>query len=222
MNLSKIELFVFDMAGTTVDEDNVVYKTLTKAMNEFGVEVDLDTVLKYGAGKEKHQAIKDVLTYKQADISLSQQMFDFFKNELDNAYNSLDVKPIKGVEEVLLQLKNDQKSVVLNTGYNSKTANKLLDKLNWQKGTHYDSLITADDVENGRPAPDMIYKAMKICNIEDSSKVLKAGDSSIDIEEGKNAKCGITIGVLSGAQTKQQLEEAEPTLTLNSLADLLV
>jgi len=31
-----IEMVVFDMAGTTVDEDNVVYKTLQKAINESG------------------------------------------------------------------------------------------------------------------------------------------------------------------------------------------
>ncbi len=36
-----IRLVVFDMAGTTVNEDNVVYKTLQRAINEFGFNFSL-------------------------------------------------------------------------------------------------------------------------------------------------------------------------------------
>ena len=49
------------MAGTTVDEGNVVYKTVQKAINDEGFNVSLNDVLKHGAGKEKHQAITAVL-----------------------------------------------------------------------------------------------------------------------------------------------------------------
>ena len=35
----EIQMVVFDMAGTTVDEQNVVYKTLHKALNDYGVDV---------------------------------------------------------------------------------------------------------------------------------------------------------------------------------------
>jgi beta-phosphoglucomutase-like phosphatase (HAD superfamily) len=63
--MHNIELLVFDMAGTVVNEDNVVYKTLQKAINKYGYELDLNFVLEHGAGKEKHQAIKDILL--QAD-----------------------------------------------------------------------------------------------------------------------------------------------------------
>ena len=48
-----IKLVVFDMAGTTVDEQNVVYKTLQKAINHGGIPVTLEDVLETGAGKEK-------------------------------------------------------------------------------------------------------------------------------------------------------------------------
>lgn len=58
---NQIELVVFDMAGTTVDEGNVVYKTVRKVINDEGYSVTLAEVLKYAAGKEKHQAITDVL-----------------------------------------------------------------------------------------------------------------------------------------------------------------
>lgn len=221
MKINEIEMVVFDMAGTTIDEQNIVYKSLHKAINEFGIEVSLDLVLKIGAGKEKLQAIKDILAHiNNSDTNKTELIFEYFKKLLDHEYLTAAVLPIEGVEEVLEKLKNDGIKVVLNTGYNSQVANTLLGKLNWKKDVHYDALITANDVIIGRPSPEMILKAMQLFGIEDSSKVIKAGDSAIDIEEGKNAKCGLTIGVLSGAQTRAQLTEANPDYILDSLASL--
>lgn len=221
MKINEIEMVVFDMAGTTINEQNIVYKSLHKSINKFGIDVSLELVLSIGAGKEKHQAIKDILAHlNNKDLEKSELIFQDFKQLLDQEYLTSTVIPIEGVEKVFNDLKKNGVKIVLNTGYSSKVANTLLDKLNWKKGEHYDALVTADDVERGRPFPDMIIKAMQLFGIEDASKVLKAGDSAIDVEEGKNAKCGITIGVLSGAQTRQQLETAKPDYILDSLASL--
>jgi phosphoglycolate phosphatase-like HAD superfamily hydrolase len=51
--------------------------------------------------------------------------------------------------------------------------------------------------------------------------VIKVGDSKIDIEEGKNANCLFTIGVTTGAQTRQQLLEANPDYIMDDLNDLI-
>lgn len=221
MKINEIEMVVFDMAGTTINEQNIVYKSLHKSINKFGIDVSLELVLSIGAGKEKHQAIKDILAYFNIiDSEKSELIFLDFKKLLDHEYLTSTVVPVEGVETVLVNLKKDGIKIVLNTGYSSKVANTLLEKLNWKKGEQYDALITADDVERGRPFPDMICKAMQLFGIVDASKVLKAGDSAIDIEEGKNANCGITIGVLSGAQTRLQLEEAKPDYILDSLGSL--
>jgi phosphonatase-like hydrolase len=221
MKIKEIEMVVFDMAGTTINEQNIVYKSLHKSINKFGIDVSLELVLAVGAGKEKHQAIKDILAHLHIiDTEKSQLIFQDFKQLLDQEYLVSSVIPIEGVETVLDNIRKDGIKIVLNTGYSSKVANTLLRKLNWKKGEQYDALITADDVERGRPFPDMILKAMQLFGIVDASKVLKAGDSAIDIEEGKNAKCGITIGVLSGAQTRSQLEIVKPDYILNSLASL--
>lgn len=219
--MHKIELAVFDMAGTVVNEDNVVYKTLQKAINKKGYDLSLDFVLEHGAGKEKHQAIKDILeAIGKSEKEPSQPIFEDFQVMLDQAYENLQVGTFKGVEETLLFLKKNGIKVAFNTGYNKKIASLLLEKMNWKKGEQYDVLVTADDAKNGRPAPDMILKAMQQLEVMEASKVLKAGDSIIDIEEGKNAKCGVTVGVTTGAHTKTQLVSANPTYVLESLTHL--
>ena len=219
--MHNIELAVFDMAGTVVNENNVVYKTVQKAINKKGYDFTLEFVLEHGAGKEKHQAIKDILKADNNSISEpSEPIFEDFKQLLDEAYHDLKVTSFDGVEEVLTKLKSQHIKIALNTGYNRAIAELLLQKMNWTKGNQYDTLVTADDVLEGRPHPAMIIKAMQVLEVSDANKVLKAGDSIIDIEEGKNALCGVTIGVTTGAHTEEQLKSAEPTYVLNSLIEL--
>lgn len=217
-----IKLAVFDMAGTVVNEDNVVYKTLQKAINERGFQLTLDFVLEHGAGKEKHQAIKDIIKADigSVDAEMAASIFEDFKVLLNEAYHKLEVGSYDGVEQMLLSLKENGIKVALNTGYDSKTAHLLLNKMHWTKGKQYDVLVTADDVVLGRPNPDMIVEAMMKLNVHDEELVLKAGDSIIDIEEGKNANCGVTIGVTTGAHTRHQLLSANPTHVLDSLTEL--
>lgn len=220
--MRNIELAVFDMAGTVVNENNIVYKTLQKAINKKGYGLDLDFVLEHGAGKEKHRAIKDILAAVGTDTESepSEPIFEDFKRFLDDAYDTLDVTSFEGVEKLLANLRAQNIKIALNTGYNSKIAILLLEKMGWKKGAQYDTLVTADDVTKGRPDPAMILKAMEVLAVSDASKVLKAGDSIIDIEEGKNANCGVTVGVTTGAHTKEQLQSAEPTYVLRSLVEL--
>lgn len=218
--MKKIQLAVFDMAGTTVNEDNVVYKTVRAALAKYGVEVSLNTVLEFGAGKEKFKAIADILKETKSESVDPNAVFREFKKMLEDAYANLNVTTYDGVEELFKILKSKGVKVVLNTGYDQKTAQSLLNKLGWVPGEQIDALITADDVVKGRPSSEMIDKAMEMFKITESENVLKAGDSVIDIEEGKNANCGWTVGVLTGAQTREQLATAEPTMILDSLANL--
>lgn len=218
--MHNIQLVVFDMAGTVVNEDNVVYKTLQKAINQQGLDLTLDFVLEHGAGKEKHQAIKDILAHVDAGEIDSQTVYENFKVLLDKAYDSLTVTSFEGVVSLLKELRLKNIKIALNTGYTTPVAERLLEKMNWVKGDHYDALITADDVLFGRPNPDMIFEAMEVLNILEPGKVLKAGDSIIDIQEGKNAHCGITVGVTTGAHTREQLESAQPNYVLDSLSEI--
>ncbi|PWN64337.1 HAD-IA family hydrolase [Chryseobacterium oncorhynchi] len=217
--MKNIELLVLDMAGTTIDEDNVVYKTLTNAVTDYGYEVSLDKVLSTCAGMEKLEAITSLLREINGNEEDAPAIFENFSDQLKEAYRKLEVKPINGTEDFLLKMKAKNKKIVLNTGYTSEIAHQLLNKLNWLQNVHFDALITADDVLESRPSPDMIHLAMKKFNITEADKVLKAGDSVIDVEEGKNAGCGLTIAVLSGAQSRAELEKAKPDYILKTISE---
>lgn len=219
----QIQCLVFDMAGTTVNEDNIVYKTLQAALNHFNVPVDLNHVLLYGAGKEKFQAIKDIISNSPYTLDETGQLeaFNYFLAQLDIAYLNFDVTPMPGAEQVFAALKQSGIKVVLNTGYNRATAENLLGKLGWAEEQQIDLLVTASDVLHNRPMPDMIFYAKDKLHIEDAKHMVKIGDSCIDIEEGKNAGCLLNIGITTGAQTEIQLMEAKPDYIVHSLTEML-
>lgn len=215
---------VFDMAGTTVDEDNLVYKTVRKAVQRAGHEVSLETVLAHAAGKEKLQAIRDVLAVAaagQATEELARMAYLDFVQLLCTAYAENAAKPMPGAELVFQELKAHGVSVVLNTGYSSSVAQQLLEQLGWVGHPLIDLVVTADDVQRSRPHPDMIFFAMEKLGITDAKSVGKIGDSIVDIEEGLNAGCGLVAGITTGAQTAEQLRSANPTHVLDSLEGLL-
>ena len=216
-------MVVFDMAGTTVHENNVVYKTLQKVINEAGYNFSLEQVLAAGAGKEKLTAIKDIIALEEVntDDTIVDKIYQSFIDELVTAYNSFELKPQPGAQETFDALRAKNILVVLNTGYDENTAVNILEKLRWETGKQIDGLITASDVQNNRPNPDMILLAMQRFGIENASEVIKVGDSIIDIEEGKNAGCSLSIGISTGAHTYEQLVSANPDHIIHHLQELL-
>ena len=159
-----IRIVVFDMAGTTVNEDNVVYKTLQQSINSRGYDFSLDQVLAEGAGKEKLEAIKSILKVYAFNNNndLADEIYQDFIVLLSKAYEHTKVMPQPNALELFKILRDRNIKVVLNTGYDDETAELLIDKLGWKKGIEFDSLITSSDVENNRPDPEMIDLAMDI------------------------------------------------------------
>jgi phosphonatase-like hydrolase len=218
-----VKLVVFDMAGTSIDEDNVVYKTLQQSIEQAGFPCTLDQVLAEGAGREKYQAIQQILQvfHHLEDDSICKTIFADFVIRLSAAYQHIQVKPMPDALELFHQLRNQNIKVVLNTGYNITTAQTLLHKLGWKEGVDYDALITASDVTNSRPAPDMIHLAFHKFKLTNGNEAIKVGDSIIDIEEGRNAGCRLCIGITTGAHTREQLLTAHPDAVIDHLFQLI-
>lgn len=218
-----IRMVVFDMAGTTVDEHMIVYKTLREAINLAGFDFTLEEVLAEAAGKEKVDAIRTILrVYAHLeDDELTARIYKDFIGRLETAYNTQEISPQQHAEELFRALKQRKVLVVLNTGYNQKTAELLISKLGWTQGVEIDGLVTATDVQRNRPFPDMIKLAMDRFGIPDATEVAKVGDSIIDIEEGANAGCRLNIGITTGAHSRQQLQTASPDYIVDSLLEVL-
>jgi len=103
---------------------------------------------------------------------------------LAEAYANLDVRPQPNAAAIFEALKKRGIAVALNTGYNQTIAESLLRRLGWSVGREIDALVTASQVRNCRPLPDMIRLAQVRLEISDPRAVVKVGDTTFDIDEG--------------------------------------
>lgn len=218
-----IRLVVFDMAGTTVDESNVVYQTLHESIVATGFPRTLEQVLEHGVGKEKRQSILDVLALDgqaHAPARVEEIHRDFLRR-LRDAYAVLDVKEQPGASAVFRALKERGIAVALNTGHGQEAAESLVARLGWSVGREIDALITASQVPQARPFPDMIHRAQEQLRVSRAACVAKVGDTTFDIEEGRNAGCGLCVGVTTGAHSRERLAAAKPDRIIDDLRELL-
>jgi len=213
------DLAVFDVAGTTVRDERFVGLAFQNALSKFGHEVEmerLDAVM----GLAKPVAIGIVLD-KDPESDEVMEIFEAFRVEMVRFYREDErVEPIPGATEVFKFLRDNGVRVALDTGFDREITNIILGRLGWDE-TVLDGSITSDEVKQGRPQPDMIQALMAEFRIPNASRVMKIGDTLSDMGEGRNAGCGLVIGVLSGTDTEEVLEDANPDLILGSVAEML-
>ena len=109
--------------------------------------------------------------------------------------------------------------VALDTGFSRPIANAILKRLNWVGGA-IDFTVTSDEVNRGRPMPDMIFEAMKRFSIESPQHVGKIGDTPNDLIQGHAAGCKWIIGVTEGSHIREQLSAYPHTHLINNVGKL--
>lgn len=219
-----IELVVFDMAGTTVSDKGNVNNFFRDAFSNAGMEVDpadVNTVMGY----RKKDAIEIIVKkYKpgfQDDEDFIDAIHDDFTKQMVTFYeNDKTLSALPFAEKVFKELQNNKIKVALNTGFTKVITVPILERLGWDKADFIDEVICSDEVPEGRPQPYMIEKLMKDLKISAPENVAKVGDTKVDIEEGKNAGCGMVIAVTTGAYTKEQLVKYHPDHIIDSLESL--
>jgi phosphonatase-like hydrolase len=219
-----IELVVFDMAGTTVKDKNYVGIAFQNAMDKYGYPVAIENINPI-MGYEKPLAIKMMLDKFEPNrikvtASLINSIHSEFVASMLNFYEtSDDIVPLPHVEETFLKLRKAGIKVALDTGFSRDIADVIIRQLGWED--KIDFLVASDEVEQGRPYPDMIEKIKAALNIRSSDVIAKVGDTEVDINEGINSGCKYVIGITTGAFTREQLMPYNPTHIIDDIADVL-
>ncbi|MGW8374600.1 phosphonatase-like hydrolase [Streptomyces sp. ODS28] len=218
-----IELAVFDMAGTTIDEHGAVYAALRQAVERTGATVDPGD-LQTWMGTDKREAIDALIGLGGGTSTpeLVEEAYEAFRGILRQSYRDTPPVPLAGAEKALAELRSRGVKVALTTGFSEDVAAPLLDSLGWSAGDggNLDAVVTSDEVPRGRPAPYMIHRAMEKTGVLDVRRVLAAGDTAVDLEAGTNAGAGEVVGVLTGELGREAMERNPHTHVLDSVAEV--
>lgn len=216
--MNEVELVIFDMAGTTVEDNGEVPDAFLAALSEHGVQVSpeqLDAV----RGSSKRRAVLDLVPEGPGREGRAAAVYDSFRGRLANRYRSDGVRAVAGAADAFRRLRGRGVRVALNTGFDRETTALLLEALGWD-GRAVDAVVCGDDVPRGRPAPYLIFRAMEAAGVSSVHAVANVGDTVLDLRAGHNAGVRWNVGVLSGAHGRAALEAEPHTHLLASVADL--
>jgi phosphonatase-like hydrolase len=217
-----IDLVVFDMAGTTINDDDGVNRCVRAALAQVGVAPTRDAV-NLVMGIPKPVAIERLLErYDRPDLvpRVDAIHADFVRRMIAFYETDPSVVEIAGAGDVFRRLRAAGIKVALDTGFSREIVDVVLKRLGWSAGGLVDTTVTSDEVERGRPHPDLVFKAMRDLGVGDAKRVAKVGDTPSDLQEGSAAGCGLVIGVTGGSHTAEQLEAFPHTHLIASVAEL--
>lgn len=218
----KPQLVVMDMAGTTVNDFGLVQQAAIDAMKwKLNIDVSMDQANKV-MGIPKKLAFEQLcaLNNTQVPPNIIEELVSKFNEQLITQYGEkgkIELMPY--ASELFDSIKTSGSKLYLNTGFNREVASVIVSNLELE--TIIDGYIGSDEVAAGRPQPDMIKLAMKLSGVEYSHQVMKVGDTVSDLCEGFSAGCAWNIGVLTGANTYDELRTAPHSHIFTNLQPLI-
>jgi phosphonatase-like hydrolase len=232
--MGKISLVVYDLSGTTVEDDNAVAKSLYEAAKEFKLDVSLENFEKtigtnkihlyqymIARSRGKDVTIEDFEKYDFPEIrEEAMKIFERYTVIMIDYYKR-NVSAMPGTEETFKWCHENGIKVATDTGFHRNVNNAIMEGLKWPEKGLTDIAVDVESTNGtGRPAPYMIFYAMEKLGIQSVHEVIKIGDTPADLLSGYNAGCAGNIGVLSGANSAEVLGQYRHTHLLKSVADL--
>ena len=208
--MKKYSLILFDMDGTIVDSDQMLYHSLYALYDKFnnGIRKPEKELVKYSG-----PLIEESLKKEFPNIDISITLGEYIKQA---AHYSYLIKPMENIISVLKELKNKGVKTGIVTNKHTKNAIKALKATNMEG--LFDILIGFDEVVNHKPAKDGILKAMELLNIKDKSEVLYVGDNNVDHYTAENA--GVDSALINWGPRCNSLVVA-PTYKIDKFDELL-
>lgn len=203
---------IFDLDGTLVDslEDLAMSTNLLLAENNFPIH-DMEVYKQFvGNGVDKliERALPDD---KKGEVNK-------YRNRFNEIYNDNCLKhtlPYDGMKELIDDLYYNGYKLAVVTNKPKAYATKIVNQLFPNRFAY----VFGNTVyQPKKPHPCLVQLAMQLLETNKNETVF-IGDSNVDIETAINAKIA-SIGCLWGFRTKEELEAAGATYTVNKPSEI--
>src|SRR3954452_25123808 len=212
-SIAAAETVILDIDGTLVDTNYPHAIAWHRALRAHGHGVRLWEIHRHiGMGGDQ---IVEALVGADAE----REHGDDIREQEGEAYAGLidEVDAIEGATELLEQLRSDGHRTVLASSAKPEEVDHYLDLLDAREVV--DAWTSADDVEETKPAPDLIEAALEKVGHEGDGALL-IGDSIWDVKAANSA--GIpTLAVLTGGFSEAELREAGADEVVREISRLL-
>ena len=219
MKKMDLDFIIFDLIGTTIKDNkeggSLILDSFQQAFAINGQDISYEA-LNQQRGKRKREAIQQILSDKHLDAKLVDKIYADFMNLLNQSITSFS--EIKDATKVFQFVKNKGIKIGIGSGLPLQFMYQLIQHLKWDRAL-FDYIGSSDELAAGRPNPIMILEAMKQLQFTDPNRILKIGDTKVDVQEGKNAGV-LTAMVLTGTQNQASLGNVQPDYIFENINDL--
>ena len=222
-----MKYIIFDFDGTIGDSQSLIVKTLQDTMRAKKLEVKSDEACAKTIGLRLDEAFVSLFGMSAEEgMECAATYREIF---LDNK-KTMIVQPFPHVIETLRELYRRGYILGMASSRNHCSLDGYVKQM--QLEDIFSSIVAGDDVEHVKPAPDMVFMALREMkgmknpvtsaeagDVEDMlDEVLVVGDMTFDVDMAHNAGCK-ACAVTYGNGTREQLASAE--FIIDDFAELL-
>lgn len=209
--MKKLDTILFDLDGTLIDTNHVIFESFRYTFKKHFPNLDLDD---HTIGSFIGPTLHDTFyQYTQDPFEIDEMIQSYREHYVDYEMGNFEIYP--GVLEVIPKLKEQ--------GYNLGIVTSKFKVAAWPSFTYYglekyfDVFISLDEVE--KPKPDRNPIDVALSYFKDHKKAIMIGDNQGDILAGKNA--GIySAGVAWSFKGKAHLLDVNPDFILEDMQDI--
>ena len=153
---------IFDMDGVIFDTERVYLEIWQSVFEKYGYKMTKELYITV-MGTGRKNVIKTFLKNFGDDLPI-EKMYEEKDNQLFYIIENQGIPLKKGVKELFSMLKEKNYKIALATSAKRDRVEKQI-KDKWLKES-FDAIVCGDDVEKGKPSPDIFLKAAKKIDVE--------------------------------------------------------
>ncbi len=204
---------IFDWDGTLADTRKAVVQSFQTVLTEAGCRVSEEFIARrMGIGTKKTiiEAFREC--HMRLDVSTLEKLAD---EKVRIQAGLADIVSLFDGAAELLEALQDKTKIALATMSSRKVVDKLLPAK--RITAYFDVVVSADEVAYPKPDPEVFLIAAKKLGVTPEDCVV-VEDSVFGVRAAKaaNMKC---VAVPSGAYSKEELEQEQPDLMIDSLLE---
>lgn len=186
--MKQYKLYLFDLDGTLLDSDKMIIETFRELYKIYRPDFHPDDshILQFSGPQIRESLAKE---FPNEDL---EKMLSEYKNRSKKFYIQY-VKLFPGARKLIETLNSKGIKYGIITNKHRYATVYTYELLDLEKFNIYS--VCADDVENLKPHPEGIYRAMKDFDVSDKKDVIYIGDGLFDYLTAKNA--GVDFGFVS-------------------------
>lgn len=207
----KIEAILFDLDGTIIDTNELIFQTFEKVLKDQSERPFQREHLIVHMGKPLREQLQILSGRTQVDDLT--KAYRQFNAELHDAL----VKEFPHVREVISELYRHGVKLGIVTTKIRRTTQMGLKICGLEN--YFQSIVTIEDVTHPKPHPEPVLKALRELDA-DPGTTMMVGDSQGDIEAGNRAGV-ISVGVAWSLKGEDVLRTYGPQHIIHDMRDLL-